>query len=443
MIGIWTPLAWIGNTVVEAVRLVAGDIAGRWTQIEIGTDPHPSDTVVDGLALPGFANVHSHAFHRGLRGRTHTEGTFWSWREEMYRLTSALTPGSYYELAKAVFAEMVLAGYTSVGEFHYLHHGPSGSPYPDPNAMGKALIRAAREAGIRLSLLDVCYLRGGLNDQGYLPLDEVQLRFSDGSVAAWRDRVDQLIGEVGSTNVARVGMAAHSVRALDPTELASFASACADLSGPIHLHLSEQPAENDTVLAVHGVSPTSLAAQCGLLSDRSVAVHATHLSDEDVEILASADATTCFCPTTERDLADGIGRAADLVAAGIRLSVGSDQHAVVDPFEELRCLEGHERLTSHRRGIFSPAHLAAIAFNHAALGFSDCGTFQIGHQADLVVVNLESVRTAGCEPEQIWHAASAADVTDVVIAGRTVVRHGQHRLGDIGAHLGGILSSLC
>ena len=442
MIGLWAPYAWLPDGIAEGVRLVAGDIAGRWTEVEAGVGPRSTDTVLEGLALPGFANAHSHAFHRGLRGRTHADGTFWSWREEMYRLAASLTPGSYYELARAVFAEMVCAGYTSVGEFHYLHHGPGGEPYEDPNAMGKALVRAARQAGIRLSLLDVCYLRGGLGDAGYQGLDETQRRFSDGSVAAWWQRVERLIEDVGHTNVVRVGVAAHSVRALDPSELAEFAAAHSGAELPVHLHLSEQLAENAAVAAVHGVSPTGLAERCGVLGPRTVAVHATHLSGEDRGILASTGTGVCFCPTTERDLADGIGDASALLEAGVELSIGSDQHAIVDPFDELRCLEGHERLVSHRRGVFSPAQLARAGFNHAAIGFGDCGRFSVGAQADLVMVDLGSVRTAGCAPDQIWHAASSSDVTDVLIAGRWMVRERAHRLGEVSGLLAGILESL-
>jgi formiminoglutamate deiminase len=372
-----------------------------------------------GLVFPGFANAHSHAFHRALRGRTHGGGgTFWTWRKLMYELAGKLDPTRYYELARAVYGEMVLAGYTRVSEFHYLHHAPGGVRYNDPNAMAEALRTAAADAGIRLTLLDTCYLAGGIDE----PLSPVQQRFSDGSVEAWASRVAAL----RSDETMRVGAAIHSVRAVPRPDLAAVAAS--DWSRQLHVHLSEQPAENEACLAAYGLSPTELLAEAGALSARTTAVHATHLSTRDIELLGSARVNVCMCPTTEADLADGIGPARELADAGCRISLGSDQHAVVDPFVEARALEHGERLRSGQRGRFGPAELirALTSAGYIPLGGPKRGV-------DLVAIRMDSERTAGCLPEQALLAATAADIHTVVVGGKVIVKDGRHeQLGDVG-----------
>ena len=219
-----------------------------------------------------MANAHSHAFQRALRGRTQAErGDFWTWRERMYEIAEGIDPDRYLALARATFGEMALAGITAVGEFHYLHHGPDGARYEDPNALGKAVIGAAREAGIRITLLDTCYLHGGIGREP----DGIQLRFSDGSAEAWEERVDAL--EPGDG--ARVGAAIHSVRAVDPEEAARVAAFAAARSWPLHAHVSEQPGENEDCVSAYGKTPTGVLAEGAALSERFTAVHATHLAD--------------------------------------------------------------------------------------------------------------------------------------------------------------------
>ncbi|MEP7180083.1 MAG: amidohydrolase family protein, partial [Pseudonocardiales bacterium] len=213
---------------------------GRFGTVEAGQNPRPEDRTLAGLVLPGFANTHSHAFHRALRGRTHDHGgTFWTWRERMYAVAARLDPDSYFGLARAVFAEMALAGVTSVGEFHYLHHAPGGVPYADPNAMGAAVVHAAAEAGIRITLLDTCYLAGGLGPDGPVPLNEQQRRFGDGDAEARAIRVAAL----EPAPHARVGAAIHSVRAVPADQLGAVAGWAAEQAAPLHVHLSEQTAE--------------------------------------------------------------------------------------------------------------------------------------------------------------------------------------------------------
>jgi formiminoglutamate deiminase len=408
----WCERAWLPGGIARGVRI---EVTGQ--EITSVTPDSPrAGTVLNGLTLPGFANGHSHAFHRALRGRTHHErGTFWTWRERMYTLASRLDPDTCYRLARGVYAEMVLGGYTSVGEFHYLHHAPGGRPYADPNAMGEALRQAAADAGIRLTLLDTCYLAGGIDVEP----DEVQRRFSDGSASSWAERVALLKED----DLFRVGAAIHSVRAVPADQLSLV-----DSARVVHIHLSEQRAENEQCQAAYGRTPTELLADHGVLTDRLVAVHATHLTTSDIDRLGAAHAGACFCPTTERDLGDGIGPARALRDAGVRLSVGSDSNAVVDAFEETRALELDDRLASEERGRFTAEELLAAGTDHVALGWPEVGRLEQGAGADFVTVGLDSVRTAGIEPSGVVFAASGADVRHVVVAGREVVRDGSHTL---------------
>ncbi|RSN43079.1 formimidoylglutamate deiminase [Amycolatopsis sp. WAC 04197] len=414
----WCERAWLPDGIADAVRI---EVDGGKIASVTANAPRQGN-VLNGLTLPGFANGHSHAFHRALRGRTHHDrGTFWTWRERMYSLASRLDPDSYYRLARGVYAEMVLAGYTSVGEFHYLHHAPGGKPYAEPNAMGEALRQAARDAGIRLTLLDTCYLAGGI---GVEP-DEVQRRFSDGTATKWAQRV----GELREDGTFRVGGAIHSVRAVPEDELSEVDSGTPE-DRPLHIHLSEQRAENEQCMAAYHWTPTGLLWDNGVLTERLTAVHATHLTPGDVKWLGEAGSRACFCPTTERDLGDGIGPARTLLDAGVRLSIGSDSNAVVDTFEETRALELNERLASEKRGRFTAEELLAAATDHGAVGWDEVGALAPGAGADLVTVGLGSVRTAGIEPSGVVFAASGADVRDVVVAGREIVRDGVHQLVD-------------
>jgi formiminoglutamate deiminase len=413
--------AWVGGRVAGNVRIdVAG---GRITAVVPGTPPPPGAFRLSGLTLPGFANTHSHAFHRALRGRVGGPGTFWSWRERMYDLAGRLDPDQYHALARAAYAEMALAGVTCVGEFHYLHHPPGGGRYDDPNEMTYALVTAAVEAGIRITLLDTLYLTSTVEGGA---LVGPQRRFGDASVDAWAERVDRLTVPAH----ARVGVAAHSVRAVPADRLPTVVTV-AD-GRPLHLHLSEQPAENEACLARYGRTPTQLLADAGALGPTTTAVHATHLATEDIARLGRSGTTVCLCPTTERDLADGIGPARALADAGCPLALGSDSHAIIDPLEEARAMELDERLRSQRRGHFTVAELvdAATRAGHAALGWDDAGTIAVGARADLVTVRLDTVRTAGHDDPAaaVLAAATAADVTDVMVDGRPVVRNGQHRL---------------
>ncbi|MET7478510.1 formimidoylglutamate deiminase [Streptomyces sp. NPDC005648] len=422
----WLEHAWLDTHVEPGVAVeVAG---GRITAVRTDVPtPPPGAEILRGLTLPGLANAHSHAFHRALRGTVQVgSGTFWTWREVMYSVADRLTPESYHALARAVYAEMALAGVTSVGEFHYVHHAPGGTPYADPNAMGEALIAAAADAGIRVTLLDTAYLSSGF---GQAP-NTHQLRFSDGSAEAWAERCSLL----KERDHARIGAAIHSVRAVPADQLTTVARWAEERRAPLHVHLSEQTAENDACREVHGCTPTQLLALHGVLGPRTTGVHNTHLTAEDISLIGGSGTGTCMCPTTERDLADGIGPAVALQNEGSPLSLGSDSHAVIDLLEEARAMELNERLHSRTRGHWTAAALlrAASADGHAALGWDEAGTIEQGALADLTTIALDSVRTAGPLPrlgaETAVFAATAADVRHTIVGGRHVVRDGAHTL---------------
>ncbi|HEX9623411.1 MAG TPA: formimidoylglutamate deiminase, partial [Streptosporangiaceae bacterium] len=394
--------------------------------------------------------------------------SFWTWREQMYQVAARLDPDSYLALARAVYAEMALAGIGCVGEFHYLHHGPGGRPYADPNAMSLALVQAAAEAGLRITLLDTCYLSGGLDADGASrPLAGPQLRFGDGTAARWAKRVGQLpIDSRGMLGPgARVGAAIHSVRAVPPNQMKPVVAWTHRIGAPLHVHLSEQVAENEACLSAYRCTPAAVLYDAGVLGPRTTVVHATHLTPTDLRLLGGSETFACLCPSTEADLADGIGPFGALAAAGCRLTVGSDSQAVIDLFEETRRIELYQRLATGERGTFGAEALGtAMTWDgHASLGWPEAGEIAPGSLADLVTVSLDSPRLAGLVElagqaglaggavpagspvvdtpdltllQAVIFTASSADVRNVVIGGRDVVVDGRHVLvGDVPAAL--------
>ena len=415
--------AWRGaEHVVANVRITVSN--GVITAVEDNATKQDGDVAVSGVVMPGLVNAHSHAFHRALRGRTHGgTGDFWSWRTPMYEIANRLTPDSYRELATMTFAEMALSGITGVGEFHYIHHNTDGTKYKNPNEMGLAMVLAAQRAGIRIALLDVAYLHAALDKPE--PLTE-QKRFSDGNIDAWLDRVDAL-GEGGDGWT--VGMAPHSVRAVHPRELEDVV---ANRHGKVvHLHVSEQPAENAACVAATGMTPTQVLDNVGLLGPHMTAVHATHLTDTDIGLLGGSRTCVCLCPTTERDLADGVGPAAALRDAGATLSLGTDSNAFIDMFEETRAIEIDERLVTGKRGLHTPSLLltAATSVGATSLGWGSHG-IQVGNPADFIALSLDSVRLASFDSANgaahIVHSAAPSDVRDVWVGGKQIVSDFQH-----------------
>ena len=437
MTAYWLERAWTGEGPVRSgVRVTVED--GVFTEVA-EAEPDGAERLA-GLTVPGLANCHSHAFHRALRGRTQRErGTFWTWREQMYGVAARLTPDSYFELARATYREMVAGGITSVGEFHYLHHGLDGTPYDDPNAMGHALVEAAREAGIRIALLDTCYLAAGI---GRAP-EGVQVRFSDGSADAWAERVSARWS--GSTGTTSAG-APPCTRSAP-----SRATRCRSWPpGPRRppprctCTCPSRSRRTTPASQAYGATPAAVLAEAGALGPRTSAVHATHLTDEDVRLLGLSGTRACFCPTTERDLGDGIGPSRRLLDAGSPLTLGSDSHAVVDLFEEMRAVELDERLATQRRGHWSADELlvAATRDGHASLGFDGAGRIEVGARADLVTLDTTSPRTAGtgADAGTAVFAATAADVVRVLRDGVDVTADPREVGAELDRVIGRILS---
>ncbi len=439
----WCELALVDGVVLPDVLVTVAD--GRFETITPSASDTADATRLPGLTVPGFANAHSHGFHRALRSRVQAErGSFWTWRDIMYTAAARLEPDSYHRLARAVFAEMAMAGMSVVGEFHYLHHQGNGATYDDPNAMGHALMQAAADAGIRITMLDTLYLHGGLNEQGYMPLAGAQVRFTDETAERWVDRV----GRLQPTTSQRVGAAIHSVRAVDPESMAAVVEWASGNGAPLHAHVSEQVAENEQCLAAHDRTPVELLDSVGALETNFTAVHATHLTSRDIELLGACNCTVCMCPTTERDLGDGIGPTPELVTAGVALSLGSDSHAVIDQMVEARAVELDERLRSQSRGIHGAADLVEMASSngHHSLGWDDAGAIAVGNRADLTTISLTTERTAGSSPatavEAAVFASTASDITSVIVDGEQIVRDGHHRNIDVAAELDASIQEL-
>ncbi len=427
--------AWLGGD--RAASDVLIEVAdGRISAVTAGVPAPPDAVALPGLTFPGLANTHSHVFHRAIRGHSQSGvADFWAWRDLMYGVAERMDPDSLYELARATYAEMLLSGVTSVGEFFYLHHQPDGTPYSDPNALGLAVIAAARDVGLRITLLDTCYLQADVTGSA---LTGVQRRFDDGSWQAWVKRLDALANE----DLVRVGAAIHSVRAVPSDAMAGIAEYARGRELPLHVHLSEQPAENAACVEHFGLTPTELLHARGVLGPQTTAVHATHLTEQDIRLLGGTQTTISMCCTTERDLGDGVGPAVDLHAAGSPLVVGSDAHMVIDLWEEGRAIELDERLVRGVRGHLTAPQLAtALTANGArSLGWSEAGRLEPGALADLVTVRLDSPRTAGARSgdalAHVIFSATGPDVTTVVVGGEVVVEQAQHRsVPDVGRAL--------
>lgn len=364
--------------------------------------------VLPGIALlPGFVNAHSHVFQRALRGHTHRplsrHDTFWTWRRAMYAEAQRLDPDLLYEGALLTYREMLAAGYTSVGEFHYVHHQPGGQPYANPNVMSEAVLQAGREAGIRVVLLMTAYALSSFNQ----PPEEGQRRFCDASIDAYLARVEAL-RETG----VPIGLAPHSVRAVPEDWFRAIAEYSHIHLLPLHVHADEQRAEIEQCQAAYGCTPIELLDRFDALGAKTTIVHATHASAAEIALLAQYGCTVCICPTTEGDLGDGIAPYAELLAAQIPLAIGSDSNTRLDPIEELRWAEYSARMRYQRRRVLVAGEMASPGLSlleygtrrgAAALGL-ETGVIAPGMLADFVAVNLNHPSLAG------WNAEDFLDV---------------------------------
>ena len=408
---------------IESDRALVVDEAGIIAAIE------PGGSGTDGfMALPGMPDAHSHVFQRALSGFGEAAvgaDSFWSWRENMYRLSGMLTPEDMYAVARMGFAEMLAAGFTSVAEFHYLHHHVDVTRGPE---MALAVIEAARDVGIGLTLLPVYYRTAGFDGT---PAGHAQRRFVHETPEAFKRLLEVLAPR------ARLGVAPHSLRAVPAAEIAPLLAELAPVLGeefPIHIHISEQPAEVEACLARHGVTPIQWLAEHVDLGPRWNLVHATHATRHERDLVRAAGGRVVLCPLTEAYLGDGLFAADEWAAAGGQFAIGSDSNCRIDAVEELRCLEFGQRLRTRQRarladarGLGAPLWSAAARGGAAALGQA-LGSIEIGRRADLVVLEADASPWLGQPPEQIPDAllvgGSRADLAAVYVAGQRVAEHG-------------------
>ncbi len=413
----------------------SGTVSATVTGAPVETIPLPGKAL-----LPGFVNAHSHTFQRLIRGKSESRASsgrdFWSWRGTMYHAAAQLDPEEIYDVARMAFLEMLLAGATTVGEFHYVHNAPGGQPYDDPNLLSKQVIAAAQSVGIRIVLLRSAYLRSGFE----LPPDPGQIRFYE-SAPQFLSNVEALVKAYPADSPAvRFGVAPHSLRAVPLRELKEIAAWTRRQQLPLHMHVAEQTGENEACLREYGLTPVALLDKENLLGPDFTAVHAIHITADEIANLARANTTVCSCPTTERNLGDGVLAADRVMRAGIRIALGSDSQAQIDPLEDARELEYHLRLERQQRAILDQIGqqtLASRLFDCAtvhgarALGVA-AGELTPGSFADFFTVDLDDVAIAGHSAEDLLPLAvfslNRSAIRDVMVNGRWVMRDGRHPL---------------
>jgi formimidoylglutamate deiminase len=407
-----------------------GDIVAAGDGISAETVSLPRKAV-----LPGFVNTHSHSFQRLIRGKSESRAMsgrdFWSWRGTMYHAAAHLEPEEVYDVARMAFLEMLLSGTTTVGEFHYLHNAPGGRPYDDPNLLSKQVIAAAQSVGIRIVLLRSAYVRSGYE----LPPDPGQIRFFESA----KQFIENMEALAAATNVP-VGVAPHSLRAVPLRELKEIAAWTRARKLPLHMHVAEQIAENEACLREYGLTPVALLGREGLLGPDFTAVHAIHITAEEIGLLARSGATVCSCPTTERNLGDGVIVADQVMREGIGIALGSDSQAQIDPLEDARELEYHLRLDRQQRAILDQIGkqtLASRLFDCATVNGArslgvHAGELSAGSLADFFTVDLHDASIAGHSGEDLLplvvFSLDRTAIRDVVVNGRWVVRDGRHPL---------------
>lgn len=439
----WLPdLVYTGGNFSQNVS-IANDATGVITSVGPADEGADVVRLQNRALLPGLVNAHSHAFQRVIRGRTEhrtksSKDSFWTWREMMYSAATRLSPEDVYDASRMAFMEMALSGITTVGEFHYLHNQPDGSPYEDPNLLAKQVVRAARDVGLRIALLRVAYERAGHQADA----NPRQARFIEKDSDTYVARLEQLRTDLsGRKGEAWVGVAPHSVRAVSLRYLKAVVSFGNEEKLPIHMHIAEQPAEVSACIEEHGRSPIALLETEGLLSNRFTGVHVIHITPKATRMIANAGAMVCACPTTERNLGDGIVPVDSLFAENIDVSLGTDSQAQIDLLEDARELEYHLRLQKLERAVLADPNsddqssLAARLFKCATInGARSLGApqplFESGHAADFFTVDLDDPSIAGATPDHllatIVFSLSKTAVKDVVVGGKRIVEDGRH-----------------
>ena len=426
----WLPdLIYTGQGFQSGLAMFA-DAAGNISRFSSVTADLAKAHRLNGRAiLPGLINGHSHAFQRVLRGRTEhrtpsARDSFWTWRESMYHAANRLSPEGLYQASRMAFLEMLLSGITTVGEFHYIHHAPGGTPYSDRNELAWQVLRAAQDSGLRIALLRTAYVRSGWGK----PAEPGQARFLT-------PRVEDFIADTEALRAAgaSVGVAPHSLRAV-PLEYAREVAAYARARElPLHMHVSEQIADVEACLDEYKLRPVELLDQNGVLDSRFTAVHAIHVTGGEISQLAQAGAIVCACPTTERNLGDGTVPADQFLDAGIRLSLGSDSNVQINLLEDARSLEYHLRILKLERALLAPKQLFACATEGGAASLSaPGGILEVGRPADFFTVALDDPSIAGADDDSLLsHVVFSAErsaVWDVAVGGKFVIRDGRHKL---------------
>lgn len=387
--------------------------------------------------LPGLVNTHSHAFQRGIRGRTEYPRSgdgqredFWSWRGGMYRVADQLTPDDMEALALGLYVEMTKAGITQVGEFHYLHHQPDGTPYDNPDELAHRIQRSARGAGLRLTMLRTYYARAGV---GRPDPEGAQRRFCDPDLDFYLAALDRLAAEG-----CAVGVTPHSIRAVPKDDLQRLVARAAERNWPLHIHISEQPREVEECLQEYDCRPVELMERLGGLTSSTTLVHAIHLRDNEIEAIGKAGCSIASCPTTERNLGDGIVSAEALKKSGAHFTFGTDSQCQIAPFEETRQLEYHRRLQAQARSLmYQDSELAGLDFlrmltenGWRSLG-GQGGRIEVGQPSDFIAVDLNHLSLAGASQESLAldlvFSASPDVVSDVWSQGVEVVNERHHR----------------
>ena len=400
--------------------------------------------------MPGFVNAHSHAFQRAIRGHTQwrpadiaAKSDFWTWREAMYAAVLGLTPDEIGVVSRYCFLEMLRAGITTVGEFHYVHRDEDGNAYANPNELAQRIVMAAEEVGIRLVLINCAYATGGIRQ----PLLPEQRRFNTPDLDAFLEHTSMLRASVAHRERVSVAIAAHSLRAVSREWLPDIRAWAQSHDTAFHMHVAEQTAEVESSRAEYGLRPIQLLATDGLLDERFTGVHATHVDEEELLAIGGSGATVCACPTTERDLGDGFLRGYDLMEAGAHIAYGSDSQTILDFFEEMRVVEYNERLQRRRRNVITAATgadaaeparalIAHATANGARALRVNGGEIRAGAVADFVAVDLTHPVIAGWTDEtlaaMLTFCAPTAVVADVWVGGVHRVAEGRHALDGVG-----------
>jgi formimidoylglutamate deiminase len=439
----WLPdLVYTNGRFASDVAVVCDEKVVRLCSAEEATEPI---RLKNRALLPGLVNAHSHAFQRVIRGRTerrsrYSSDSFWTWREQMYAAANRLTPDEIYNASRMAFLEMALTGITAVGEFHYMHHAPDGSPYSDPNLLEREVIRAARDVGIRIALLRVAYARAGYQREP----DPQQRRFIESSPEIYLKNLEQLLAAQELRNSeAWVGVAPHSVRAVPLDYLKPIVEFAKARGLVVHMHVAEQTAEVAACIEEYRRSPVALLETEGLLSEKFTAVHAIHVTSKAVSAIADSGARVCACPTTERNLGDGVVPVDEYFNQGVPVSLGTDSQTQIDLLEDARELEYHLRLQRMSRNVLATDNTDEIDESALARRLFECattngassigfegGSLEVGAPADFFTVDLDDPSIAGSSPENLLanvvFSLARTAVRDVVVGGKRIVADGRH-----------------